>query len=249
MAPVVSTLVFVLSFAFCSLLQGARAACYYPNGDLAPNDSPCQDDSTHATCCEKGYACLSNGICKATGEELQKPGVMTEYVRGSCTDRTWRSSSCPLFCINEEFDNVDSGNSMIKCEGTSDDMYYCVNAQRSSCEDKVNIVYFPGIPSAITTVGVAAPNPSPSFSTTAPTSSSPAVTPTEDSSTTASPGPDKATVPLSSSSSFFSLDILGIVGIATVEAALLVFVGVVCWQLAKANAKRASQRHWDMIQI
>jgi hypothetical protein len=65
-----------------TLVLNARAACYYPNGRLAPNDVPCQDDTAHTTCCGLGYACLSNGICKVTSESLGK-------LRGSCTDQSW----------------------------------------------------------------------------------------------------------------------------------------------------------------
>lgn len=144
MATVMNTQALVISLAVCCLLPGTRAACYYPSGDMAPHDTPCRDDTTHATCCGQGYACLSNGICQATGEEFEMPGAALEFVRGSCTDKTWRSSSCPLFCIDEEHDNVFGGNSMVKCENTSQDLYYCLNDEESSCEDHYNVLYFPG---------------------------------------------------------------------------------------------------------
>ncbi|OHF04145.1 hypothetical protein CORC01_00484 [Colletotrichum orchidophilum] len=99
-----------LLFLLTVLLSGARvrAVCYYPDGSIAPNDTPCQDLTAESTCCGQGYACLSNSMCQATGKELSKDGA-TELVRGSCTDRSWRSSRCPLFCINPETDNVAGG--------------------------------------------------------------------------------------------------------------------------------------------
>ncbi|KAL2176966.1 uncharacterized protein P884DRAFT_29605 [Thermothelomyces heterothallicus CBS 202.75] len=144
MASAVNARVLVLSLAVCRLLPGTRAACYYPSGLQAPNDTPCRDDTPHATCCGPGYACLSNGICQATGEELKKPGA-SEFVRGSCTDKTWRSSNCPLFCINEEYDYLDGGTGIAKCENTSNDLYVCIDGQESSCEEGINVLYFPGM--------------------------------------------------------------------------------------------------------
>lgn len=127
------------------LLARARAACYYPDGSIAPNDTPCQDRTAESTCCGQGYACLSNGMCQATGKELQKGGA-TELVRGACTDRSWRSSSCPLFCINPETDNVGGGIGVAKCVGTAEELYYCINSvqDRVNCTAKQNVLFFQG---------------------------------------------------------------------------------------------------------
>lgn len=42
---------------------------------------------------------------RPTGEEIKKHGA-TEFVRGSCTDRDWRSGSCPSFCVNPDVSQV-----------------------------------------------------------------------------------------------------------------------------------------------
>ncbi|KXH45599.1 hypothetical protein CSIM01_09668 [Colletotrichum simmondsii] len=120
-----------------------RAACYYPDGSIAPNDTPCQDLTAESTCCGQGYACLSNGMCQATGKELSKDGA-TELVRGACTDRSWRSSSCPLFCINPETDNVAGGIGIAKCDGTVEELYYCINSVMNTvnCTAKKNVLFF-----------------------------------------------------------------------------------------------------------
>lgn len=130
---------------FAQLASIASAACYYPNGDIAPNDTPCQDDTDNAVCCGQGYACLSNGICQATGKELQKPDA-TVFVRGSCTDRFFRSSKCPLFCIDPDIDSVNGGAGLEKCANTEKDMYYCINDNQDdvSCEDGEGVLYFAG---------------------------------------------------------------------------------------------------------
>ncbi|CAG9982936.1 unnamed protein product [Clonostachys byssicola] len=135
--------------------SNSSAACYYPSGKLAPNDTPCRDDTSDSVCCGQGYACLSNGICQATGAELLKPGA-TEFVRGGCTDKTWRSSSCPSFCVDTNVDNLTGGMGIAKCPNTSKDMYWCINKNQGSvnCTAQQNVLFFPGTPTAITTIGV-----------------------------------------------------------------------------------------------
>ncbi|KAL3298119.1 SKG6 domain containing protein [Colletotrichum asianum] len=134
-------LAYSLILSFSSVF--IEAACYYPNGSIAPNDTPCRDDTAESTCCGQGYACLSNGMCQATGSELQKDGA-TELVRGACTDRSWRSSSCPLFCINPETDNVGGGIGVAKCQGTTQELYYCINSVQDqvNCTAKQNVLFF-----------------------------------------------------------------------------------------------------------
>ncbi|KAF6836625.1 hypothetical protein CMUS01_05329 [Colletotrichum musicola] len=131
------------------------AACYYPNGSISPNDMPCRDDTAESTCCGTGYACLANGMCQATGKELPKEGA-TELVRGACTDRSWRSSSCPLFCINPEMDNFGGGIGVGRCEGTTEELYYCIHLvmDRVNCTGKKNVLFFQQPASAFTTIGV-----------------------------------------------------------------------------------------------
>lgn len=139
----------VLTFGLVvfSIWPEANAACYYPSGKNAPNDIPCRDDTSHATCCGPGYACLSNGICQATGEE-QGSRDASEFVRGSCTDESWRNSNCPLFCIEDGVDFLAGGNGIAKCDNMSDDVYYCINSESSgqaTCEDRDRRLFFPGM--------------------------------------------------------------------------------------------------------
>jgi len=128
-----------LSIAFAlSFLTTVNATCYFPNGD-ATEDTPCNPDATHSTCCGPGYACLSNNVCTLTENvtpDIRK--LSSYYVRASCTDKNWKSKECPAFCMNE--DNGDNlglgGMGMAKCDGDgSVDRYYCRNSQTAELSD------------------------------------------------------------------------------------------------------------------
>lgn len=84
-------------------------------------------------------------FCQATGDELQEPGA-TEYVRGGCTDKSFRSSSCSLICIDPDLDNVAGGHGLGKCENTQSDMYYCINGDLDNvdCTSGNGILFFAG---------------------------------------------------------------------------------------------------------
>ncbi|POR31358.1 Uncharacterized protein TPAR_08408 [Tolypocladium paradoxum] len=174
------------------------ALCYFPDGSVAPQDSPCSDDTAQSTCCGQGYACLSNNVCMATGREIQKPGATT-FSRGSCTDRSWRSGACPNFCADPEADNVGGGEGMGRCERDAK-LFYCINAKtKPNCDKMENILIFQVAPSVITTIGVSpsstsSANRSDASSTASRTSSSSAAsltaTPTNNVSPPSSPSPE-----------------------------------------------------------
>lgn len=68
--------------------------CYYPNS-TASIDTPCHSDAAASACCNDGDTCLSNGLCLAQ----HGPEVIS---RGSCTDQSWESPSCPQHCADVE---------------------------------------------------------------------------------------------------------------------------------------------------
>ena len=79
--------------AFLTFLfwQGFRAStalaqkCYAPNGDAC---NPTSSNQVSA-CCAPPDTCLSNGLCL---------GADMTPSRGSCTDRTWKSTGCAQWC-------------------------------------------------------------------------------------------------------------------------------------------------------
>ena len=72
----------------------ANATCYYPNGSIAPEATPCHPPATSdlvSACCSNSHLCLDNGLC------LPQNGP-ERFGRGSCTDRTWQSTECSQYC-------------------------------------------------------------------------------------------------------------------------------------------------------
>ena len=137
-----SLLSFIIGLS--SLINSSRATCYYPDGTVAPQDTACTDSVAESTCCGQGYACLSNRICMATGDEIKKQGASL-YVRGSCTDQSWRSSNCPQFCINSD-DLLSGGMGIAKCSNETIDEYYCIDTDDNtvSCDSETNVIVFQG---------------------------------------------------------------------------------------------------------
>lgn len=55
---------------------------------------PCDPKAEVSSCCVLGDICLSNGLCRAT-----RPGVLTPYFTGLCTDYLWNApSTCLEIC-------------------------------------------------------------------------------------------------------------------------------------------------------
>jgi hypothetical protein len=121
-----------ISIVLFSLLTAVESTCYFPNGDSI-QDTPCNPDAAHSTCCGPGYACLSNNVCALTEHASSDVAKLSSYyVRASCTDSTWKSKECPLFCLNSgNGDNLGVGGMGVgKCDGNGgSDRYYCRNSK------------------------------------------------------------------------------------------------------------------------
>jgi hypothetical protein len=92
-----STITLFLLLFLVQLSRAANAkACYFPDKSVAENDTACTSD-TVSICCQAGATCLDNGLC------FDPDGsAVGGYIRGSCTDKTWASSSCPQYCTYGE---------------------------------------------------------------------------------------------------------------------------------------------------
>lgn len=78
--------------------------CYDPPGTVANLDTPCTDD-LDTFCCPSGWACLGNRVCEYT--PWSNTAYDRPFFRASCTDPTWTSSACPLFC--DSYPNATTG--------------------------------------------------------------------------------------------------------------------------------------------
>lgn len=140
-----STIHLILLHAVLSSV--VNADCYYPKGNIARHDTPCHyvigtGLTAHSACCMLGYDCLSNGICKLTRDTPDR--LSPEYMRGSCTDETWKHIACPRFCLGENLDVLDAGQAMVKCENTTKDVYYCRNSGLRDCATTRGMLVFQG---------------------------------------------------------------------------------------------------------
>lgn len=126
----------LLILLYCSHVS---AICYWPDGTLTAEDVACQDNSAESACCSPGFVCLSSGLCMVSSDVIRIPGD-TIYRRSSCTDSTWRSSSCASYCLNEdEGDIIDGSNGITKCDG-SNLHYYCQDSTPANCSTLDHII-------------------------------------------------------------------------------------------------------------
>jgi hypothetical protein len=125
-------------------------ACYFPDGSYAGGHVPCLNNtSANSGCCKEGFACLTNGVCQATGDLLKQPNA-TKFVRGACTDQKWASSACPLFCNVQNNDVLSGDQPMASCLDTRPhDIYFCINKVNKAlgldnCDSGENLIFFKG---------------------------------------------------------------------------------------------------------
>lgn len=88
---------YAVNFLSSDIFQMAagNSYCYLPDGDLVQEDTPCSSDEEVSPCCGEESVCVANGLCLKT-----KPKFL---YRGTCTDHTWNSPSCPQFCTKSSF--------------------------------------------------------------------------------------------------------------------------------------------------
>lgn len=93
-----TALLLTIWFPFAAL---SLNSCYFPDGSPADTDVPCNPSWSESACCGAGWDCLANGtVCIPSKDD---PGAVADAARGSCTDITWQSVSCPLVCKGMSF--------------------------------------------------------------------------------------------------------------------------------------------------
>jgi hypothetical protein len=97
----------IAEFHLKGLLPGALLLL--SDDSSAASDTPCYSTSGASLCCGQGFACLANGICQVTSfARVSDPDLNKQinYCRGSFTDQTWSSSSCPQFSTGTQYANM-----------------------------------------------------------------------------------------------------------------------------------------------
>lgn len=100
------------------LSYAASTTCYAPGGGVSDGDIPCNSSAAVSSCCGVNDLCINNGLCFQGGN----------VARGSCTDQTWMSSDCPLFCQNE---SPGGGIAISRC-GVGPSTWACGNAKAAA---------------------------------------------------------------------------------------------------------------------
>ena len=72
---------------------GAGKTCYFPAGNEAHGNVPCDPTAAVSACCGARANCLPNGLCKVPS--TSNPNYVA---RGACTDSTWNSPQCVQHC-------------------------------------------------------------------------------------------------------------------------------------------------------
>ncbi|KAF1958907.1 hypothetical protein CC80DRAFT_546225 [Byssothecium circinans] len=100
-----------------SLSSGVASQCYFPNGKVVASDTICNPNALVSSCCYDNQACLSNGLCMSDPHSPTKARLH----RGTCSDKTWKSSACPRQCTSL----ADKGANVYSCNQTNADSYCC----------------------------------------------------------------------------------------------------------------------------
>ena len=82
-----------VSIQAAAVALAAPATCYFPSGDAAPGNVPCNNGTEFSSCCSSASSCLANGLCLVNTDE-----DTVEFGRGGCTDKSWNSASCFGYC-------------------------------------------------------------------------------------------------------------------------------------------------------
>ncbi|CAH0057763.1 unnamed protein product [Clonostachys solani] len=105
----------------------AASTCYFPNGNVAADNFPCDPDAEESACCGGGLGsvCRSNRLCQNSNGNL---------VRGTCTDKNWESPECLKYCIG----TGAGGSDLISCSNvTKTDTSFCCDHTVDCCDTGV----------------------------------------------------------------------------------------------------------------
>ncbi|EFW21525.1 predicted protein [Coccidioides posadasii str. Silveira] len=207
--------------------------CYTPDGTLS-NDRPCSADGGESACCQPGFLCTSNKLCQPAHWHRGVGGNTLKFIRGTCTDKTWKSPECQGHCVKE---NPGGGEYVMRCGETSS--RYCCSAE-DCCQRQESQKIDLGEPNTIATAGVF-----PSTSTTSATTSTPSPSSAQDSTPSSPQGGapsasgDSDPEPKNGSSSALRIG----VGVGVAAGAVAVLSALGLWWCIVKNRRRGRAVH------
>ncbi|KAE9369220.1 hypothetical protein N431DRAFT_413025 [Stipitochalara longipes BDJ] len=118
----------VAFLALALTTEAAAPQCFYPDGvTVEPNHTPCNTTQVDSACCLPQDSCTAQGLCL---------GTSNFNYRGSCTDKSWQSNSCPQTCRLDPFTKQPFGaqTPIISCSGPGAiPNEFCCNSVGKNC--------------------------------------------------------------------------------------------------------------------
>ncbi|KAM0800261.1 hypothetical protein BDR22DRAFT_908739 [Usnea florida] len=108
------------------LWRRSQAQCYYPDSTSEPRDFVCNASAPVSLCCQNGETCFTNGLCFSQWD--------TSINTGTCTDKSWMSSTCFQQCLPSH--DIDHGfHTLYRC---NNDQWCCFTGGNttSCCNDE-----------------------------------------------------------------------------------------------------------------
>ena len=176
-------LVSVAHFLPQILAVSQGATCYAPDGEAALGNYPCFLDQAVSPCCGGGYICEASGLCKVVGSQ-----AVSDLIRGTCTDSTWKSTDCPQYCTSNQPQELlcyccwrwtaaaTGGTILISCQNvTNSDLDFCCDHTDGCCDSGIGRFRVPSNTDIVTlgTYGATISTSAPATSSSATSSSSP----------------------------------------------------------------------------
>jgi len=82
--------ILALNLTWFASVLATMNACYFPDGNIAPEFVPCSPNGD-GDCCVNGDFCTQWGYCISDSKGY--------HYRGACTDMAWMNPSCPRYCL------------------------------------------------------------------------------------------------------------------------------------------------------
>ena len=88
-------------WALLYAIRLCQGQCYFPGGDLAADDRPCDQFAFTSLCCPFGWTCFSSKICIITNPDTATEDLpIGTSIRGTCTNPDWNNDVCGDFCLS-----------------------------------------------------------------------------------------------------------------------------------------------------